>query len=420
MKTKFLITSVFLGISISPSWVFAKTLDELVDLAIRHNPTIAAAKENFKAESSLVAAKATLSDPMIGFSSLNRNMRTQYGTITQKIKFPVKYYIEAKAQNSRASSHKTLKQAEVLRVRKEVTSLYYGIYSTQKIIQLTRANMQAVKEFARVAEKKYAAGKAPQGDSMKAHFELTQLELDLIRLKQQEEALQDQLEAVVNYDKLSSIDLSSKDLGVPDFRSHDVEDSIEKLTPILQSQSPRLKSELHLLDAAEWKGALGKWEFAPDFQFQFQQRIGGQPNDSQIYSIGMTFPLWFWKKGSEASAATSRRLAQEYRVRSTTLGLIANVKTLKGRVVAGSKTLKVYKTSLIPQAQGAYNSARASYRANKTSFLDLLDSERSLYRVKTGFYRSLRQYVESLSQLEANLGFSVSNLSQAKEVSNEE
>lgn len=397
----------------------AQTLGELVDLAIRNNPNIAASRENYEAESSLVAAKATLSDPMIGFSSLNRNVQTQYGTITQKVRFPVKYYLEAKSQGSRANSRKALLTAEKLRVRKEVTSLYFGIYSTQKIIQLTKANMQAVKEFARVAEKKYAAGKAPQGDSMKAHFELTQLELDLIRIKQQEEALQDKLKAAVNDQKLQRLLLSTKDLGVPRFQEQDISDSVKKLTPMLQERSPALKSELHLLDAAEWKGALGKWEFAPDFQFQFQQRIGGQPRDSQIYSIGMTFPLWFWKKGSEASAATSRRLAQEYRVKSKTLNLVAGVKNLKGRVVSGEKTLKIYKTSLIPQALGAYNSARAAYRANKTSFLDLLDSERSLYRVKTGFYKSLRQYVESLSELESMLGFSVSNLSKSSEVSNE-
>ena len=74
------------------------------------------------------------------------------------------------------------------------------------------------------------------------------------------------------------------------------------------------------------------------------------------------------------------------------------------------------KQVLFHQAQGAYSSIRGAYRANRTSFLDLLDSERSLYRVRTGFYQSLKQYVSHLSELETQLGFTVSDLAMKHEV----
>lgn len=397
----------------------ARTLGEVLDLAYRNNPGIAASRHSLEAEESLVTSKATLDDPMIGVSTLNRNVRTQYGTITQKIRFPTKYALQAKAQSSRADSQRSRLDMKKLEVRQKVTSLYFAIYSAQKIIQLTKANMQAVKEFARVAEKKYAAGKSPQGDSMKAHFELTGLELDLIRLKQEEEALQDNLKAVVNDRSFERLRLTNLKITTPKFLSNEISDSLPELTSTLQGKSPIVKTQSHLLKEAEYKSSLSKWEYAPDFQLQYQQRISGDPEDSKIYSIGVTFPLWFWKKGSEASAASSRRIAQEYRLTDTTQKMIAKVKDLKGKVLTGVKTLKIYETSLIPQAQGAYNSTRGAYRANKTSFLDLLDSERSLYRVKTGFYQSLKQYVTHLSELETHLGFTVSDLSEKREVKNE-
>lgn len=409
--------AVIWGLGVDAHQAFAQSLDELIDKAYRNNPGLAASRKIVEAEESLVSSKATLDDPMIGVNTLDRNVRTQYGTITQKVRFPVKYYLQGKAQSSKADSRQAHVEMEKLGVRQQVASLYYAIYSTQKIIQLTRANMQAVKEFARVAEKKYAAGKSTQGDSMKAHFELTQLELDLIRLKQEEEALQDELRAVVNDNDLQKLSLYKKELGIPDFQESKISNSLSDLNTTLRNNSPKLKKELHLLKAAETKSALSKWEFAPDFQFQYQQRIAGDPADSRIYSVGITIPLWFWKKGSEASAASSYRIAQEYRVTNTSQKLIAKVKDLKGKAKSGVKTLKIYKTSLIPQAQGAYNSTRAAYRANKTSFLDLLDSERSLYRVKTGFYQSLRLYVKNITQLESQLGFTVSNLGKNSEVS---
>ena len=412
---------VALGVLLSTQ-VYAKetrSLEELLTLAYRNNPGVQEYRHSWNAEDSLVTSKATLDDPMVGVSELDRGLKTQYGTISQKIRFPTKYIYQAKAQQSKANSSRSMLNAKKLEVRQQVTTLYYAIYSAQKIIQLTEANMESVKEFARVAEKKYAAGKSSQGDSMKAHFELTQLELDLIRLRQEEQALQDKLKAIVNAPSIERIEISNFELSPPQFFEEKINSMEPELLEQLQGNSPTLRSETYKLKEAEFKSSLAKWEFAPDFQLQYQQRIAGEPQDSKIFSIGVTVPLWFWKKGSEASAASAQKLAQEYRLQDTALKLVAQIKDLKGQVRTGAKTLKIYQTSLIPQAQGAYNSSRSAYQANRTSFLDLLDSERSLYRVKTGYYQSLKQYVATLSDLESQLGFEVSNLGIMSEVRNE-
>lgn len=394
----------------------AKTLDEVLELAYKNNPELNSNRELIAAEEALIVSKATLEDPMIGFSNLNRNMETQYGTITQKFRFPVKYVYQAKMQKSRFESQKSNLEIKRFAVRQKVTSLYYSIYSTQKLIELTMANMQAVKEFARVAEKKYAAGKSPQGDSMKAHFELTQLELDLLRLQQEEGSLQSYLKAVLNDQRMVDLHLEKMDVRIPIIALKDIGTSVSEVEAKLERSSPRIRAENQMLLEADYARKLAQWEFAPDFQLQYQQRISGEPTDSKIYSVGMTVPLWFWKKSSEATAASAKKMAREYQLQDVKQKAMALVNDLKGKVDTGLKTLKIYETSLIPQAQGAYNSSRAAYRANKTSFLDLLDSERSLYRVKTGFFKALRQYVDQLGELESQLGENISNLTGNHEV----
>jgi len=182
-----------------------------------------------------------------------------------------------------------------------------------------------------------------------------------------------------------------------------------ELSSKVQKHSSKIKIQSQRFKEAEYQFQLATWEFAPDFQLQYQHRISGVPEDSRIYSIAMTFPLWFWKKNSEVSGASSRKTAQEFKLTDTLQKTVAKIRDLKGKTETGLKVLNVYETSLIPQAQGAFSSTRAAYRANKTSFLDLLESERTLYRVKTGFYRALKQYVISLSQLETLLGFTVSD-----------
>ena len=177
---------------------FGVSLEDILEKAYKNSASLNARKAAFEAESLLITSKATLDDPMIGLSTLDRGNETKYGMISQKIRFPVKYYLQAKAQGSRTEVMRAQVMLEKYEVRMKIIFLYYSIFSAQKTIQLTEANMQAVREFSRIASRKYAAGKTSQGDSMKAHFELTQLELELIRMKQGEDALQDTLKAELN------------------------------------------------------------------------------------------------------------------------------------------------------------------------------------------------------------------------------
>lgn len=388
------------------------SLYSLLNKAYRANVSIKAFENKVEAEQSLVISKFTLDDPMIGVSTLNRGNETKYGTVSQKIRFPVKYYLQGQAQKSKVQAVKSDYINIKNEVRKSVASTYYSIFSIQKVIQLTEANMQAVRDFSRVAERKYAAGKSSQGDSMKAHVELTRLELDLLRYKQQESALQARLASIMSDPNFKRLDFKGVELKAPTFKSDALNTSLASVTQLLKDKSPKLKKQSYLLAEAETKSNLAKWGFAPDIQLQYQQRISGLPEKSKIFSVALSIPMWFWKKGAESSAASSLELAQSYRLQNQTNLLLAKVNDLKGRVSVGEKTLKIYTTSLIPQALGAYNSSKASYRASKTSFLYLLDSERSLFRVRTGYYHALKDYVSNLLELESELGFVVSDLDQ--------
>ena len=410
---KFFIYSSFF-IFLLPINASSYELEELLSLAYKNNAGLKSIRNLAKAEKFQVLSAAKLSDPTIGISVLNRGQKTRYGIINQKFKFPTKYYLSGKAQNEKAKSYGFRAESKKLAIRERLIAAYYAIYSMQKIIQLSKVNIQRVSEFARVAEKKYAAGKSPQGDSMRAHFEITQLELELVQFKQEEKALQDKLKSILNDKNLSELNFYKKNIPIPKLKGRLLTNLSKDLESNLKKNSPILKQEFHLLEAAKAKSSLSKWNFMPDVHLQYQKGISGKPIDSEIYSISLNFPLWFWSKKSEISAAFSKEMAQEHKFSQLSQELIAKARDLEGRVRSGLKTLRIYETSLIPQAQGAYNSIRAAYRANKTSFLDILDSERSLYKVKTGFYRSLSIYVKNITQLESELGSSISTLSYRK------
>lgn len=404
---------MFVWTFISADFVFASyepTLAELVDKTLDQNNVIKSAAEDSRAEKKLVTSQYNLPDPSIGISKLNRGNETEYLTIQQKIRFPVKYWLAGKAQKELFKSSQNKLVQTQFELRADITNLYFNLYSVQKTVELTRANLQAVKDFARVAEKKYASGKTSQADSMKAHFEITQLEINLLHLEQDEVSLQSMIKTLLS--DMGGEDLSLMGLNIekPLVNVTNLERLDQQLKSFVKENSPGLKVQEKKMEAAKLKRSLAKWEFAPDFNVQLQQRMSGLPEDSKIVSINATIPLWFWKNSSEASHASARANAEEYRYRDLSLKVMSKFKTLKSRIEKTDKTLLIYKTTLMPQAEGAYRSTRSAYKAGRTSFLNLLDSERSLYKVKQDYYKSLTAFVSDVVEMESLIGQSISNL----------
>ena len=389
---------------------YSPGLNELVDTALKQNYLIQSSAEDSRAEKKLVTSKYNLPDPAIGIANLNRGNETEYITIQQKIRFPTKYWLEGKAQKRLFESSQAKLLFTKLKLRQDVTALYYKLYSTQKTIELTRTNLQIVKDFARVAEKKYASGKSTQSDSMKAHFEITQLEIDLLRQEQNEEGLQSMFKALMANPELPDLDLYNRKISQPEINLAAITKFNQQLKSFISENSPKLRVQEKKLEAANYKKSLAKWEFAPDFSIQYQQRIAGLPEDSKIYSINATFPLWFWKNSAESSHASAKAIAEDFRYKDMTLKMMAKFKSLKARIEKMNKTLVIYKTTLMPQAEGAYRSTRSGYKAGKTSFLNLLDSERSLYQVKQNYYKVLTEFVQDVTEMESLVGQPISNL----------
>ena len=181
-----------------------------------------------------------------------------------------------------------------------------------------------------MAEKKYAAGTSLQSDQMKAHFELTNLELELIRLKQQEQTLQDKMRALLHEPQFERLNLIKLKLKLPTYnRKKALPPSVVDLKQRLKKRSYKLTSELHLLEEAKYQSSLAKWAFMPDVQLQYQQRISGEPTDSHIYSVNFTTPLWFWKKSSKVTAAHAKKMAQQSVVHHTLHETISKSKAIR-------------------------------------------------------------------------------------------
>jgi len=410
--------AIFSLLLVNSSFTFASdltNLDQLLSIALEENSGLKSTEEEARSEKKKITSEYNLPDPSIGISELDRGSKTQYFTIQQKFNFPTKYYLKGKSQKQKYKASLGMLKLDKLKLREEIVNLYFSIYAFQKIIDLNRTNLQIVKDSARVAEKKYAAGESSQSNSMKAHLEITQLEIDLLNLQKEEESYQNKLKALLNQTLRKDLKLNNLNLPPPTLNINLLEKINAQIKSYLDENAPAIEIKKRQFESAKFDRKLAKWDFAPDFGVQYQQRISGFPEDSKIVSINATIPLWFWKNSANASRASAKANAMEYKYRDTELKLIAKFRSLKSKIEKANKTLIIYKTTLMPQADGAYRSTRSAYKAGKTNFLNLLDSERSLYKVKQNYYKSLVNIVKDITEIETLIGGSISSLKGTKE-----
>jgi len=370
------------------------SLVEAIQILKKENPQIRGMKQNAKKEAALVKSQYAPPDPMISYQELDRGNNTKYWGVSQKVEFPSSYLARGSAQKHRARGADIKYSAMALKQRGELIYTYYEVYSLGQMIQFTEANRNAIREVARVAERKYTSGDASQTDSMRAHVEQTSLEAEIRLLQQKKTTALSRLKELLNISQNVSLELSDLDLKSPPLP--EFEQSLEG------SFDLQIAREVYL--EADDKKYEARLEFMPDFQVRYQRQFSGLPEDSYILMLEASVPLWFWGPTGKAQAAQYEQNQKQAELLATKNKIDRERYTLVENLKTQSELLEIYENALIPQAQTSYSATSSSYKASKASFLDLLERERFLLGVQIKSYAVLIDYVRLLTQYELIIG----------------
>lgn len=389
------------------------TPEEVMKVVYHHNSEIGASKAQAQVEQELISSQYSISSPMIGFmqetdmSLMQREdgpMKTW--SVSQEFLFPTKYFSRGRIQQAKASRTKHLYMFKTLEVRAQALTAYFRFYSTKKVVGLLEAQRETLREIARIAEAKRAAGTVPQQDEMKAHVELTKIENQILLQAQEETEARFALNASLNRPVDTLVKLPGADFTVKEIK---LDKSFETVDI---STSHHLRGFNSIVTEAGLQKSLAKMGYLPDFRLSYQQVFGGNhPSSGRAIGIEMTIPLWFLsKENSEISSAVSQELAARRELESHRRTTEAMLQTLKSKVKTLFKLHEIYETALIPQATSSLNSSRSAYSTGRVGFQELLDAERTLYATRIEYYENFSRLVEAVTGLEREAGVSVSSL----------
>lgn len=408
-----------IGLFLFTTTAFAAFADPLTPLDVlknvyANNPELASSQARAKAEDAAISSKYSLSNPRVGLmreTNMTAEQRAmgdmQSWTLSQEIMFPTKYFSMGSMQSSKAEAAKEEFLDKKLEIRQKALSLYYDYYSAKKISSLLEAQRETLREIARIVESRRATGAVPQQDEMKAHVEQTKIENEILLQSQELVAQRSSLNALLNRDPESDLELPKDDLKTPRITI-----SVDKIKELALQNSKMISAQKAWLSEAETNRSLAKQSYLPDFMLNYRKPFGANaPDNAYSFGVEMTIPLWFFsKQTSEVSQASAKAMEVEKRLELTKRQVESDTRNLGTKAETLAKLLKIYETALIPQSTSALNSSRAAYSAGRVGFQELLDAERSLYSVRIDYYRNLARFVDALTALERTVGASISDL----------
>lgn len=410
-----LITVLILGSSLGFSREMTKSyvaLSELVEEALSQNPQVKAAYEEWQAAIEKIPQAKSLPDPMVGYSHFGQSIETRLGpqrnkiSLSQKIPFFGKLSLRGKIAERGASileeQYHRVKADVVLRVKQA----YYSLYWFDKVIRISQEEKEVLKRLARIAQKKYETGMANQQDVLKAQLEMSKVTDKLLNLNQGRKAAVARLNFVLNRPPDSSIG-EVKEPEIPAFKI-----KIGKLYQLAEERRPELRKAQHLIEKNEESLKLAKKNYYPDFKFMFDYIDMGAGTTTHLKdgrnawmgSVGINIPIWRKKlHAAEAESALQLKASKE-RYADVKNETLSRVNELYYEAKTAEEQIDLYKYSLMPQAEQAFKASEVGYLAGKVDFLNLLDSERMVLLIKTGYHKSIADFGKSLAQLERVVG----------------
>ncbi len=383
-------------------------LAPLIREALEQNPELAVARAQMQVLRSRIPQAGTLDDPEVRIllwnvpESLNltKSERTIYG-LSQRFPFPGTLSGQERVATDAAEQANHRLAAKEREITAAVKVAYSEFFWTHKAINIHHERIKLLKQLFEIANAKFRVGKGTQVDVLKVQVELSKLMQHFAILEQRHQTAQAQLNTLLNRNPLSPLAVPREPAPRPLGRSPEH----------LQNKALRLRPELREADSAIAQGEsarkLARLRYYPHLRVELQRWQNRNTDDGFGGNFTLNLPFAFWtKRKYDAGVREAIAQTEAARARKQTLENLTRfqVKDLVAQFHSTEQVVKLYATTVLPQAQQTRNAALAGYRTGRTDFLDLIEADRALITYRLEYARALVDLEQQRAKLEQVVG----------------
>lgn len=380
-------------------------LDDVIELALNRNPTLAAAEGAVEqSQGQRVAAGAYLNPSIIGAAgpgairdpSTGTRIIERTITVEQPLEWLGKRRARQRAADARVAGALAGMEETKVMVTAEVKEAFFHLLFAQQDAQLARENLKTVEDLVKVVSARVSTREAARFELIKATVELQKSKKDLARA---DNAL------LVARGKLNTV--TGKALGesfVIQGEFETVRSGLELrvLTDQALDRHPALRRQQRVVEQAEFTIEQERASRMPNVAvFGTYHRETG--DESMTAGLSVPLPLWYRRQGEIGSAMGIHRQAQAERDRLQQ-ELEQTITQYFQEMQTAQAQMQVFEQGLLHQAQEALDIAQFSFRRGATSLLEVIDAQRVNRQTLLEYAQARADHSIALARLERAVG----------------
>ena len=394
-------------------------LAEAVEIALAANPHFASTLAQARALQEIPPQAGALPDPMVGLNAMNlpidsfrldREPMTQLQvTFSQAIPFPGNRRLMEDAARYEADAGFARVEGTRLTLAARVRTAWWRLFQQDRALEIVAQNQALMRDFIEIAQTRYRVGNGLQQDVLLAQLELSRLldrELRLAGMRAQTEAA---LAALLDSAPGEAIRLPPipGNVALPDVPA------AAELVQAAVADHPALTAENALVGAARARLDLSERYNRPNFSlgagYGYRRGAdpfrGGERSDFVSVMFNVTVPLYAESKQRRAIEQRTHEVTQrEFSFRHALGSIQAAIAGHRADYEAAREQVSLLETAIIPQAQQTVTSMLAAYQVNQVDFLNVLNTQITLYNSQVEYWEALGRAKAALAQLAASAG----------------
>ena len=397
-------------LSISDMPAALLSVDEAVAAALENNPEIRAAVRRLSLAQLKTTTARSLDDPMLMMRDWDTPVRRPWDLnqaqlmVSIQQTFPSRQKRDQRARLAEDDAGVAAIDLETLRqeVSVEVRKLCTELMRNADEVRLQARQSSLLKEALAAALAEYTTGKAPQADVLRAQMALTRLNEKLIELDEERDNTRAQLNVLIGRPPDKAIEIAGS-YALPTALP-----SIEDLEQAAIEHRPELAALRTRIAKSRDEGKLTQLAMKPDFTVGLGYMLmptGSLARNAYMAEVSMNLP-WLNRErhDGEAKQADAATAVSQAELDARAAMVFLEIRQAQIEVLAAEKRVKLYRDTLLPQAEASFKATTAAYQNNRAEFMSLIEAQNLLLDIQTATYKASAATDEGMAQLERAIG----------------
>jgi outer membrane protein TolC len=388
----------------------ALTLDDVERIVLIRNPEIEVAVRRVAIAEAYVPAAGALDDPVAMYRGWgvplqqpwNFNDAQNMLSVTETLPGPGKRELRTSVAKSDVAESTAELQQVRLEVRVRVHKAFDDMLLADDELRVHQQHVAIARQAIEAARIKYAVGKVPQQDILKAQVALTQLAEHMIRFDRDAELARARLNTLLGSDPTAPLNVRGEYAVLAPLPS------AQTLEDLALRSRPDLVMARVAAERSHKEQTLAKKAYVPDFTVSGGYMLMPPTTDTRnnyMVEGSMNLPwLNHRKHNAEIAEATASATEQDAELAALRNAALGQVQEALVQAQAAQKFALLYHDQLQPQADATLQSSVIAYENDKTNFLDLLDSQMTVINIDLAWVQAVADFDTRLADLELATG----------------